>query len=438
MIFFRFYFLILLIFPYFSWGAASQSLSHLGPMTELTLKNGMKVCLFQTKFETDTIVFQLFAMGGYASLSPIDQPSGALAAEIAWESGLNNKTADQISFDLYQKSIELETKIQPFDRLVEAYCYTEDLPECLNLIHGLFTQPKFEQEALKRVIAKNHQAIRCKSPQELGMREALLKLHTENWTIFDPLTLQDLDYVNLTKAEKFFKHCFGNPSEFVFVLVGDFELEAVEPIVYKYLESIPVNPIMGPTNPSSPLFPNGITRKKIEGYRSKAPFVRLTFPVSEKTDQDTTKSLNLICHMIKSRLNKQLSPASCKNLEVSYEFPFFPKLDETWLTIQFLPIGCSNSNELIEQTVEALKKLKDQGPTQEELNDLIQILQSEEMDVEENTYILSLISNYYRANWDINSLKDKKPALKVENEMIKNEIKRYLQLSQYSIIFLNC
>lgn len=435
-------FLFFLLVPFLTWGTTLPPVEETATknsLIEFQLKNGLRVCLKPTSYEEETVVFQLFAMGGYACLSFADRPSGMLAIDIARESGLGDQTADQVSFNLYQQSIELSAKIQPFDRQIEAYCYTEDLESCLNVIHLMFTHPKFDPDAVKKTIAKARETIRSKTHQEMNIREAFLKLHNANSDVFSSLSLADLDYVSLFKAERFYRQCFANPSEFVFVIVGDFNPKEVLPLIEKHLGTIPSSSITGPINPSSPPFPPGITKKTLEGFaRLKEPLTRLTFPIHVKMHGNATQTLNCLCHLIKDRLQKELGPNSwTKKIDVSYEFPFYPKFDEAWLTIQFYTAATEHPHLFSNRIIQILSDLKQEGPTQTEVDHLFESLQAEDMEVEENTYLLSLITNYYRANWNLNDLNTSKKQLKLEKDMLKNQLNEYLQLDQYSITSLH-
>lgn len=432
-------FILCILLPFYNFGTPPSASSLSTSPIEFKLKNGMTICLKPTDYEEKSVVFQLFAMGGYAALAPIDRPSGLLAADIAWESGLDDQTSDHLQFELYQNSIEMEIKIQPFDRQIEASCYRDDLQKCLKIVNLLFRQPAFDQEALKRVIANMQHHIRTQHHQcELGIREALLKAHTQDWNLFNPLTLSDLDYVNLFKAEKFFKQCFNNPSEFILVLVGDFDPDLVRPLLEKHLGSIPSQTSKGPTIPPLPSFPAGITKKDLYGFHHyKETLTHLTFPIPTKISSHILGSLDTLCQIIKNRLIKEIPPCKLnKKIEVNYEFPFFPQLEDAWLTIQFSAHADSDISFLTHLILRSLEELKAQGPTLEELKELEHYQETDGLAIEENTYVLSLISNYYRAQWDIKYF-DKKSSPKLEKEVIKNDLNCYLKLDQYSVISLH-
>lgn len=436
-----FFLLWLTPISFYSW-ADEPSILAQHQVKELTLKNGLKVCLKPTVYEEESIVFQIFANGGYATFSLNDRPSAILAADIVWESGIGNQTGDQLSFDLYQNSIEMTTKIQPFDRQIEGTCPTESFELCLKTVNLVFTEPKFDKEAMKRSIAKSRQQIRIKEREsELGSREAFLKVNTQNWDVLEPLTLTDLDYINLSKVEKFFRQAFSNPAEFVCVVVGDFNPDDIQPLIEKHLGSIPSTSSSNSyfKEASLPAFPSGITKKEMKGFhRYKQPLTRLTFPTLINIDETSTQSLYNVCVLLKSRLLPLFSDkqAITRKLEVSYEFPFFPKLDVAWITIQF----SANPQEidgLTKQILTSLEQLKKNGPTEQEFIDLKNDHREDDIEIEENTYLLSLISNYYRAHWNLEKLFQKYDMSKLEKNIVENELDRYLKLDQYSTVSLH-
>lgn len=425
--------LILCLFPIMAFSENSLIDTH-----ELTLNNGLKVCLKATPYKEDEVVFELFAMGGYSALAKTDRPSAIIAPEIVWKSGLGDHTGDALTFRLYQRSIELGVKIRAFDRLIEGCSPSDALEECFHTIKLFFTVPKFEQSALKSAIIKRKDSLKVKNEIEPTSKDVFIRLNTQNWDVLNPLTIEDLEDANLYKAEKCFNQFFSNPADFTFVIVGDFEIAHIQPLLEKTLGSIRPKPVLPIQNPPLPSFLAGVTKIEKLGFQrcyNKQSITRLTFPILVKIEG--TENLNLICQIIKNRLYP-LFPETDRHskwLEISYEFPFFPRLDEAWLTIQF----CSSSSEIdatIRLILEMLGKLQNQGVSEEEISQL-QYMDEEKMGIEENIYLLSFLSNYYRANWAISHLYQKKNEKKLEKEMIKNHLNDYFSLDHYSRISLH-
>jgi zinc protease len=408
-------------------------------ITEMTLKNGMKVCLKKTDHEEDRVVFQIFAMKGHSSLSPEDRPSALLAADIAWESGLEDRTGDQLWFDLYDQSIEMDIKIQAFDRLIEGACPTDQLETSLKMMKLFFTEPKFEKEALKTVLQETREALRIRKQVTDKTREIFLSAHTEDWNVLKPLDLSDLDYVNLSKAERLFKQYFSNPQEFTCVIVGDFDLKEAQKLVQTYLESIPPKNVSVPENAKVPSFPSGVMKRELSGCSSyKKTMTRLTFPIKVQLDQNKIEIYNYLCQLLKSHLNQSLADKQeLKNtLEVNYEFPFYPRIDDAWLVIQFAS-SKEEASHFSYQIVSLLKQWIEKGLKNEDLKYLEEIALAEDVDVGENTYCLSLLSNYYRWQWDVAHLYKPKNLNSLKKELMKNSLEEYFTITQYSVIMLH-
>jgi zinc protease len=419
--------------PFHNFADQREELLAKHAIKEFKLKNGMRICLKRTDYAEDEFVLQLFAMGGFAALPPNNRPTAILAPTVAWESGLSKQSADQIACDLYQHSIEMEIKVQAFDRLIEASGPTEELEYCLELIQSLLTTPHFQQDALNKVLDKTRCSLQSQTKSlasENSARNIFLQFNTQNWDVWAPLNLTNLNDVNLKMVQQLFQELFANPSEFVLVLVGDINFQKILPLLKQYLEFTPSTSPSQLINPSAPTFPEGITKKEIYGFsRYTNTLTRLTFPISIK--QVETLSLELLCDILFKRLNNLID--STKQLDISYEFPLFPCLDNAWLTIEF----SSSRDEipLISQKIlTALDKFKNEELNSEEISFSLKNLQKQKCEIIENDYILSLLSNYYRAGWDLTKLYEEQD----EKEMVKkNKLNHYLNLDQYSIISLH-
>ncbi|WP_068468001.1 insulinase family protein [Candidatus Protochlamydia phocaeensis] len=428
----RLFLFIILLFPFISRADQREDILTNHHIKEITLKNGIRVCLKKTDYDEDEFVFQLFAMGGYAALAPADRPLAILSPDIVWESGLGSQSADQIAYDLYQRSLEIEMKVQAFDRVIEASGPTEEMERCLQVVHNLFTQPQFQPEALSKVIHHTRRSLQktnASTQTEYSSRNIFLEFNTQNWDVWNPLNSRDLNHISLKKAEKTFLQLFSNPSEFILVLVGDIDFEATIHLLRQYLESIPCrSPSFHLINPPPPPFPPGITKKEISGYSRYAnAWTRLTFPIPAK--QVETQQLEFLCDILYNRFAQN---EATKQLDVSYEFPLFPRLDQAWLIIEF-SCACNEIPSVCGQIMKILETFKKEGPSAEELNIALKNLEEQKKEVEENDYILSVLANYYRAGWDVTRLYT---LSKEKEELRNNDLTFYLNLDQYSIISL--
>lgn len=373
-------------------------------LTQLRLSNGMTIWLKPTDFEHDEIFIKLAALGGYGSLPAGDRPSGELAASIAWESGMGDMTSDQVSVLLYENSLEFAPKIHTFHRSIEGVSGKEGLEAFLQCVKMVFTQQKFTKEGLKTALANARNILAKLACDYDYVYEAMfLNINSQGVKALQPLSTNDLSKVKLLVAKDFFQRAYSDPSEFVCVFVGSIDIEKTKALIVKYLGTIPKKAV--PTNmvqTFNEVFPKGITEREIKLPKRLDSLTRITFPWKRVMDEKKIYKMGFTCQVIEARLRKVITEKMklSYGIDVSYEFPFYPFLEDPWMSIRF---RCDlNRVETIKQLILAeLKHLQEKGVSGEEIEG-IKYLEagSDEFWLHDNFYWMSMLTNYYLWKWD--------------------------------------
>ncbi len=404
-------------------------------VTELTLKNGMHVCLKQSSLEPAEFEFQLSALGGLASLPITDMPSGWLAAEIAWQSGLDQHTSDELECLLDDHSLEMNLKLGLFDRQIEAAGPAKELAFCLQLVRLFFTHPRFNEAGFKNAQAHiRHQLQEKAKVSQVLDGETFTKANMRNWHMLCPFNLLDLTKVELQKAEHIFKKFFFNPSEFTFVMVGDFKQQEVIPLLEKSLGSLPASSMTQWKFPTPPSFPEGVTKKEFSGMtRYKTSKTHLTFPLSPQIIDPIT--LDLLCMILKQRLltEDKFKDKWKSEIKISHRFPLFPSLDPLWLVIKFTS-SASDVQPISQAILKILENIKETGITEQNIKNAYAELQANRHLISDNSEELSLLVDYYQANWDILQIYRLPNQNNQQKELLKKILDCYPNLNHYSII----
>lgn len=408
-------------------------------LTQLILKNGMTVWLKPTNFETDEIFIKLSALGGFASLDPSERISGELAAQIAWESGVGNLSSDQLSVFLYEHSLELVTKIQPFSRLIEGSLGKRGLHAFLKCVNMIFTQHKLTEAGQKEAL-KNAVKILSKidSDSEQTYENAFLQVNTQSAPFLKPLTMKDLNEVDLRKARSFFESCFSDPSDFVCIIVGSFELNEAKRFINKYLSIIPKKlPNQIFQKQFTTAFPPEVTHKVIHLAGRSDCLSRITFPLQIALNEKNIPSMEFMCQIIEARLRGVIISRMdfSHGVDVSYEFPLYPLLNNPWISIRYRS-DVSDINRIKDLILKELRSLQEKGSIEQEILEIKRLESgSEEFWLRDNFYWVSMLSNYYLWKWSPEQI------YKAENETqsltvdtINNMLKTYFHLSNYSVI----
>jgi zinc protease len=407
-------------------------------MTEVRLKNGLRVCLKRSYLEPEEFDFQLFAIGGLGHLPAAAQPSAWLASEIAWESGLDQMTADELECALDDHSVEMNVKLDLFDRQIKATGPTSELAYCLHLTKLLFTDPQFNEVGLQKALTQARQRFqRQEQANKVADEQTALKINLRNWYTITPFNSLDLGKVELQKAKELFKTFFSNPAEFMLIIVGDFDHQEVIALLEESLGSLPSSPVVQWSQPTPPSFPEGVTKKEFAGItRYRYSLTRLTFPLSTSIRDPMT--LDLLCFILRQELTSESTPEELKKayLNVSYSFPLFPYLEPCWLVIKFTS-HADEIQSLSQGILAKMEKIQQQGTTEKAVKMAFQELAKNRTQMSDNAYILSLLADCYHAGWDVSHLYVLPNQDQQEKELLKKAIDCYPNLNQYSIISLH-
>lgn len=403
-------------------------------MTELTLKNGMKVVLKHTDDDSEICV-RLSALGGYSSLDSDERPSGELAANIVIESGIGDLCADKLSAFLYDHSIEFNLKIEPFTRGMDASFPENSLDAFCSLVKKTFTAPNFSREAFVSVLAKKRIELAHKG-EETSVDNILNLVSVHEKQALRRLRTKDLEKADFNKAKQFFSEAFSNPADFVCVIAGDIDVENAKKLAIQYFATIPSrNMDQKFVLPSYMKAPKVIAKRIQSLPKSDESLVRLAFPLQIKLDDVKLEQLELVCQAVETRLRNIVKSHSydAKGVDVWYELPLYPSLEHPWITVQF-HVGNDNIRPTIDLVLEELDQIWHKGLSLEEINLAVQIKrQSLQLWEHDNDYWIVLLSNQYLWGWDPKRIAEKftNPTI-IDPKEVHSTIRMALLMDEYT------
>lgn len=408
-------------------------------VTQLQLSNGMVCCLKSTAFENDEVFFKLAALGGYASLDEQQRFSGEVADKIAWESGMGGMTTDQLSVFLYENALEFIPSITPFSRIIEGEGAEESLEAFFQCIQMLFTQQQFTKEGLEAATTIIGGTIgKWKKDADRFYETTFLRINTNQFAPLIPMKRADLKKVEFEVAKDFFRQSFSNPGDFICIVVGSFDVDKAIELLEKYVAVIPRPSVEMKWKKSfSVPFPPGITEAQVSLPNQSSCLAHVTFPLQIQVTSQNIREIAYMCQIIEARLREVIK--SKMNLsygvDVSYEFPVYPLLDNPWISIRYR-CECPLLEKLKEIVISELKRLQSQGVETAEI-DRIKALEERTQDfwLKDNFYWLSMLTNYYLWGWNPENISYKAAPLKdLSAELMNRLIKQTISLSNYSVV----
>lgn len=428
--------LFLIVFSSYCWTDSNKNWNDVG-ITELYLKNGMRVCLkpMADTYEEEVHI-ALSALGGYTILPYDKRAVGHLATSVVIESGLGTMDGDQLSVMQYENGMEILLQIDPFWRGVEGLSPEEALPSFFKILNLIFTGPRYNEKIFNKIVKSSQEEAKKPADFDRAFEETFLTLNTQNYFGFRNLEASELEHVNLEDIKQFFSTSFSNPADFTLVVSGNFKIETILPIIEEHLGSLKSSSPSRPWKvPALGNFPRGITTKVMPTKRSIGT-TKIAFPILEKITPSHVLCIDDWCHIIEGRLRNgmQQRSLSSRGIDVSYEFPYYPYNNEVWLTIQYQS-DFSKSSEINAVIFSELNKLKSAGVTQEEVEKAKHSRNNQiSLWYDEPQYWTPLISNHSLWGWDLNSRSLEATGLDAHDLPLIKEFSALIPLDRYTQI----
>lgn len=272
-------------------------------ITEWTLSNGATVVLKPTTLRADRILFRAIAPGGTSLASDADVRSARIAATVIGAGGVGPFSMSTLARMLSGKAVAVQPFIGEIDEGMAGGSTPQDLEMMFQLLYLQFTQPRADPAAFAAIAAEARDVVANEnaSPDAVFNRaiaQALSAGHPRR----QPETAATIDEWNLEKALAFFKARFGDASNFTFVFVGSFTLDAMKPLVETYVASLPATHAKETWRDLGIVPPTGAIEKTIE--QGIAPKSNVAILLSGPFEYDPTHKLAMqtVTMLLESRL----------------------------------------------------------------------------------------------------------------------------------------
>ena len=209
---------------------------------EWRLSNGVKVIVKPTTFKDDEIMMTGWAPGGVSLAADADVYSAQLAGQIVAMSGLGNFDAVEMQKLTAGKRASASADLGSNYAEVDGQCSSkvDELELMLQQVHLLFTAPRFDEKAFNTLMGQLRTVYtNQENDPNTQFSRRLRSAMTDGALRAMPLSLENLDKVNLAKAKELYMQQFANARNFTFVFVGNVNLEQLKNLVNLYLGSLP-------------------------------------------------------------------------------------------------------------------------------------------------------------------------------------------------------
>ena len=209
-------------------------------VTWWTLANGIRVCLKPTDFKNDEILFRAYSPGGHSLVPDADYVAASTAASVVSEGGVGPFDKIELEKKLAGKVVRVAPWISSLREGLSGSASPEDVQTLFELIYAFFTAPRLDSTAFQAYQTRMKGSIQNRSARpETAFSDTIAVTMAQYHHRARPWSLELLNEMDLAASMAVYQDRFADAGDFSFFFVGNFTLEAMEPLVCTYLGGLP-------------------------------------------------------------------------------------------------------------------------------------------------------------------------------------------------------
>jgi zinc protease len=209
-------------------------------VTVLTLSNGVEVWLKPTDFKNDQVLFGADALGGASLAEPSAVIEALLSPLSVGEMGVGGFTPGDLEKLLAGKLVEVSPEVQQYTHGISGSSTPADLETALQLVYLEFTAPDDRAEGFEVLRRRLQTAVahRASDPGSV-YGDTIIALNTGDHYLYRPVKPEDVPGLKREESLRFYRARFASAADFTFMFVGSFDVDAVTPLLARYLGALP-------------------------------------------------------------------------------------------------------------------------------------------------------------------------------------------------------
>jgi len=403
-------------------------------ITEWKLSNGVRVILKPTDFKEDEIVFRAISPGGTSLASDEDFIPARMASQVISAGGVGEFSAIDLQKKLTGKVVGVRPIISDWDEGLMGSASPKDVEILFQLINLNFTAPR--ADATMFDVLKNQMKAFLENREadpRFVFYDTLGRIMTQDHPRVRSLTVEQLDEMDLEKSFHFYKDRFADASDFIFVFVGNLDLGVIEPLVTRYLATLPSLDRQETWKDIGIRTPKGVVKKTVRKGVEPQSQAAIVFTGPFEYTQANRNAIRAMGLVLQTRLRYKIR----EDLGGTYNIMASPSYDKIPEPAYSVAINFGTDPERVEELIsvifQEIEKFKREGATADELRDAKQAMYRDyETGIKKNRWLLTQL--YYRSleGEALESLFDYLKSLEnLTAEVIHGAAKTYLNMENY-------
>lgn len=209
-------------------------------VTQYTLSNGVKVQVKPATFKEDLVELKAMSRGGFMQLPAADVIDGRFATDLVYEAGMGPFSSTQFDKFMADKNAEIYQTIYAETEQIKGISSVKDLETLFQLVYLSFTQVKTDTLAFQAYSQRMQVFMQqLENDPFTAFQDSVNLALYQAHPIKKRLTVADVEQLDYAKALQIYQQRFANAADFSFAVVGNVNLEAIEPLLEQYVATLP-------------------------------------------------------------------------------------------------------------------------------------------------------------------------------------------------------
>jgi zinc protease len=403
-------------------------------VTHWKLSNGAVVLLKPTDFKNDEILIRAWSPGGSSLAPEAMYVSAVRAAAIASRMGAGNFDPTELGKVLTGKIASVNPYIAELFEGLEGSASPKDLETMFQLLFLRFTGVRRDENAFASLRANMRgQLENLEASPEYEFNRRMTEVLTQNHPRRRMMTAAEVDKMNLDDALAFYKERFADASDFIFTIVGNFDLAAIRPQVEKWVGGLPAKGRIETWRNVGVNEPPGVQTVTVDKGIEPRSSVRIVFHGDAKWSLENQNQIGALAEVLRIRLRETLREdlGGVYGVGVNGGITRRPEEEYTF-TISF-SADPKRVDELVDAVFSEINKLQTDGPSEDHIGRVREMRRRErQVALKQNGFWATQLE-YLASNdidfQDINRYEERIAA--ITRESVRDAARKYLDRSQY-------
>jgi zinc protease len=324
------------------------------------------------------------------------------AAAIVDRSGLGSFDDTELRRILAGKAAEVSPWIGELQEGMQGSARPEDLETLFQLIYLYFTEPRKDPQAFAAYRSRLETLVQNRRESPGGVFwDTVQEVLTQGHVRGRPWSPQLLEEMDLDTSLAVYRDRFRDAGDFTFVFTGNLDLGRMEPLVRKYLGSLPAGGRVESWRDVGMRPPAGVVQREVRKGLEPQSRVLIAFSGSTPWSLETRLQMEGLKEVLDIRLRELVREQAGGSYDVGVDVEFSRDPDQQY--ILYVSFGCAPDqvDRLTALVFDETGRLREAGPPEQVAAKAREILRREhEQNLRDNGYWLSTLQLVYSHGLD--------------------------------------